>query len=374
MRVALDARMAAHSGIGRHLRCLTAALAALSQEEVGDLIVDLFLNPGQDAAWVPESPRLKVKRLPREVPVYSWREWTLWPALLRGGGYDLVHVPHFNIPWRAPVPLVVTLHDAIYWRFPEATGSSLGGGYARAMLKRSVRVAARLIAVSKATAEDLAGLIKVDPGRLEVIPNGAPAFRERGGAARALGLRSTWNAPDGYLLYVGNFLPHKGLDVLLMAMGALETQGRRMPLVLVGREDARGRALRHSPEAQRLGDRIVFAGYLGDEALAAAYAGARLLVSPSPWEGFGFPALEALAAGVPVVAVAGGASPEVLGEGALYARPGDAVDLAEALLRAWTDEPLRGRLVAAGRERLKAFSWEEAARRTVGVYRKVAGT
>ena len=346
MRIAVDARMAGHTGVGRYLRELVQVLA------VHDLELTLFLNPFQDEAWIP--PRVRIRHFPREVPVYSWKEWTAWKGLLTG--FDLFHVPHFNAPWSCPVPMLVTIHDATYWRFPEATGSWLGGQYARFMLQRSVSQARRVIAVSASTGKDVTDLLGADPAKVDVILSGSPEI-----PARKMG-------KGNYVLYVGNFLPHKRLDVLLRAMKALQVQGRDLPLHLVGRLDARGQALRQ--EAQALGIRTRFLGEVDDSGLYDAYTGARLAVSPSPWEGFGFPAVEALAQGVPVVAVDSGASPEVLGGAALYSKPGDAAGMAEAILRVWADEGLRATLLKAGRKRVGELRWEETAHRTVEAYRK----
>lgn len=369
MRVALDARMAGMSGIGRYLRSLARALADLPEADAGDLRLDLWMNPDQDASWVPQSPRVAVHRLPSRMRVYSPSEWLGWGRALRSAGSDLLHVPHFNIPWRTQVPLVATLHDAVYWRFPSSTGSFAGGLYARLMLWRASRVADRVICVSRAAAADLSALLGMDLSKVDVVPHGPPGFAGGGDPEHARLLRDCWNAPDGYLLYVGNFLPHKGLPSLLRAAALLRAQGRDVKLVLAGPEEPRAVALWRESSALALDGAVVFAGQLDDRALAAAYAGARAVVCPSPWEGFGFPMIEAFAAGIPVVAVDGGAAPEVAGGAAILAPAGDVAALAEAILRVWSDGGLRERLGAAGRERLQAFSWAEAARRTLAAYR-----
>ncbi len=363
MQAALDARMAGHTGIGRYVRCVTGALAALPE---ADLSLTLFVNPGQDVSWVPASPRLTVRPLPRVMRVFSPGEWTGWDKVLAGQGFELFHVPNFNGPWSCPLPLVVTFHDAIYWRFPRSTGSFAGGCYAKLMLRRSLFQATRVIAVSEASARDARALIGVPASRISVVPHGPPALPPAD-PQRVAALRETWKAPEGYVLYVGNFLAHKGLDVLVRAMALLKAQGRDLPLVLVGKEDSRSVLLGRLAGGLGL-DRAVFAGALEDADLASAYAGARVLVCPSPWEGFGFPMLEGFAASVPVVAVDSGAAPEVAGGAATLARPGDAAGMAEAVLAAWSDEGLRTRLAVGGRQRLQAFSWERAARETLKAY------
>lgn len=367
MRVAVDARMAAHSGIGRHLRGLAGALAAPGVLGAGEEVI-LLLNPGQDASWVPSAPGLRAAVLPRVVPVYSPKESLFLPAAVRALGPDLLHVPHFNVPWDPGLPFTATLHDLVYWRFPRSTGSVWGGLYARTLLRRCVARARRLLTVSQATATDLRDLLGADPGRVDIVPNGMPGAPSVPDT-RSEALQEAWGGGKGYVLYVGNFLPHKRLDVLLRAFGVLAAQGRRIPLVLVGKEDARSEALRRSAEARALGNGLVFAAYLEDEALDAAYAGARLAVSPSPWEGFGFPALEALARGVPVVGIRSGATPEVLGDAGLLVPPEDPLALAGAILSLWSDPALRTRLLSKAPARLAAYPWRAAAEGTLASWR-----
>ena len=216
----------------------------------------------------------------------------------------------------------------------------------RAVVPRAVRRAARVLTVSERTRRDLLQLYGVDESKVVVTPNGVdPAFSPAGD-----------HGSHRYALFVGAIQPRK--DPLAAAAAAAEAG---LPLVVAGPE--RDRALAQELRARGADLR----GYVSQAELVELYRGAAALVLPSRYEGFGLPALEAMATGTPVVATADEALREVAGDAALYAA---ADRLGDALRRAVAE---RDRLVAAGLERARRFTWAETARRTLAVYREVLG-
>jgi glycosyltransferase involved in cell wall biosynthesis len=266
--------------------------------------------------------------------------WTL-PRLLRRLRPALTHFQHAIAP-RCPSPAVLTVHDLSFERDARLMGR-LDRVVFRATVPWSVRRAAHVLAVSERTKADLVELYHADPGRITVTPHGVDsAFTPDG------------REPGGYLLFVGAIQERKHP---LAAAQAAEELG--MPLVVAGPPKDGGLAR----ELLRRGADL--RGYVSKPELAELYRGAACLVLPSRYEGFGLPVLEAMACGTPVVAGLDSALREVAGEAALYAVDGE---LAPAIRTAIAQ---RERLRDAGLQRAKRFSWDEAARRTLDVYRRV---
>ncbi len=266
------------------------------------------------------------------------------PRALRRLRPALVHF-QYALPPGLRAPAVVTVHDLSFERDPGVM-SRLDRLTFRVVVPRAVRRAARVLTVSERTKRDLVQLYAVDAAKVVVTPNGVdPVFTP-----------GSDGGSGGYALFVGAIQARK--DPLAAAVAAADAG---LPLVVAGPE--RDRALAQQLRARGADLR----GYVSQGELVELYRGAAALVLPSRYEGFGLPVLEAMASGTPVVATADDALREVAGDAALYATPDR---LGEALRRAVAD---RERLVAAGLERARRFTWAETARRTLAVYREVLG-
>ena len=253
---------------------------------------------------------------------------------------DLLHCPGHRGPLRSRVPVVVTIHDLGVFRHPE-TFNPWTRSYSRAFLPRLAKAAARVIAVSEFTKGETVELLGVAANRVHVIPHGVgPPFEPVGPAAGG-----------DYALAVGTVEPRKNL---IRAQLAAERAG--VELRVVG-----------PPGWGDVGVDTV--GFVDDDELARLYRGAQCLVYPSLYEGFGLPVLEAMACGTPVVTSAAGATAEVAGGAAVLVDPLD-VDAIAAGIREAIGR--REELRAAGLERAAGFTWDEAARRTIQVYREAA--
>ena len=268
--------------------------------------------------------------------------WSL-PRTLRRLGADLVHT-QYAAPLRCPCPFVVTVHDVSFARDPDFM-SWKDRTIFRRVVPRAVRKAARVLTVSERTKADIVELYGIPAQRIVVTPNGVdPVFApDRGRTTTSC----RWErSSDG-----------RTSSRLLEAAKAAG-----LPLVVVG--PAKDPAL--AEELRRRGARLE--GYVATERLAELYRGAACLVQSSRYEGFGLPVLEAMASGTPVVAVPDPALREVAGDAAIFV---EEAELADGIRRALAE---RDRLVAAGLERARAFSWRAAAERTLAVYREILGT
>ncbi len=267
--------------------------------------------------------------------------WSL-PRTLRRLRADLAHT-QYAAPLRCPCPLVVTVHDVSFARDP-ALMSRKDAAIFRRVVPRAVRTAARVLTVSERTKADLVELYGVQAERIVVTPNGVdPAFGPGSG-------------PRDFVLSVGAIQRRKNQ---LAALDAAQATG--LPLVVAGPAKDPGLA----EELRRRGARLE--GYVTTERLAELYRGAACLVQSSRYEGFGLPVLEAMASGTPVVAVPEPALREVADDAAIFVEENA---LADGIRRALAE---RERLVAAGLERARGFSWRSAAERTLAVYREILG-
>jgi glycosyltransferase involved in cell wall biosynthesis len=266
------------------------------------------------------------------------------PRALRRLGAGLVHT-QYALPLRSPCPVVVTVHDLSFERRPELMGRKDRLVFRR-VVPRAVRSAARVLTVSERSKRDLLELYGVPEDRVVVTPNGVdPAFHP-GEPGKS----------HEYALAVGAIQSRKNQ---LAALEAASAAG--LPLVVAGPE----KDLALAAELRARGARVE--GYVETERLAELYRGAACVVQPSRYEGFGLPVIEAMACGTPVVAVRESALEEVAGEAAVLV---DEDGLADGIRRALVE---RDRLVAAGLERARAFSWRTTAERTLAVYREILG-
>jgi glycosyltransferase involved in cell wall biosynthesis len=279
---------------------------------------------------------------------------------------DILHCPSFVAPWRVGVPTVVTVHDAAARRFPEDHPLEWRV-YDRRLLGPRLRGAARVITGSEFARQEVIDAYKLDAERVVVVPYG-------------LDQRYLTAAPeaddhlDGPMLFPGAPIGRKNLDAILRCMAAAD---RFSALGRVSLEIS-GAAADGYPQHVRLieslglAGRVRWLGQVATEEMMRATAGASLVAYPSLYEGFGFPPLEAMALGTPVVASDRGSLPEVLGDAAILVDPTDDAALAAALEAVLTKRDLRARLRKAGIAHARTYTWAKCADRTVDVYRAVA--
>lgn len=279
------------------------------------------------------------------------------------------HVLPFVLPPRRLPPSVVTIHDLGYHRFPQAH-SRFQRHYLPWSTRWSAGAASGIIAVSQATAADLQHYYNTPAAKITVVHE-AINWPQITWAEHLV--RTRYALPANYALYVGTLQPRKNLVRVIEAYHRLlQRQPLPWDLVLAGADGWESSALHQLVADLKLTNRVHFPGYVADEALPALYYGARLFCFPSLFEGFGLPVLEAQAHGVPVMSANNSALPEIAGDAALLVDPTDVDAIADAMYQLSQDEALRQRLIAAGYENVKRFSWEKAAQETLAVLLRVA--
>ncbi len=351
-------------GLGRYVEQLTTRLLAAEPPHE----YTFFLKPENLDAPL-EGPR--AKKVEVAAHWYTLREQTALPRAMDAAGCDLLHFPHWNVPLGIRTPFVVTIHDLILLEEPRSARVTtrhpllFRAKYAvfRHVLAHALRASVRIIAVSETTKAAIRRHFPDVPAeKIEVIYEGVSPLPAPSGPPLV---------PQPYLLAVGNAYPHKNLDGLLAAFARMTEALPGTRLVLAGREDVFRRRLKASEAARNLGDRIAWVDDPTDDQLSVLYRDARAFVFPSRVEGFGLPALEAVAAGIPVAAARAGSLPEILGEAAAFFDPNDTEDMARAMQTILQDEDQRKTLVTAGLENITRFSWDRAAAQTTALYARV---
>jgi glycosyltransferase involved in cell wall biosynthesis len=275
---------------------------------------------------------------------------------------DVFHATNFIAPPSRKVPIVVTVHDIGFVHHPEAV--TPGVRRMARLLPDILRRASAIITVSKFTCEELVSWLPEVAGKITVVYNGS-----HGRAAPAMAVEGPATPP--YALMLGTLEPRKNLALALDALRILRRRGVDLRLVLAGGKSS----LLDVPAELRkrgLGEpEVTRTGYIDDARVSALLGGARVLVFPSLYEGFGMPLLEGMESGVPVVGVRAGATPETVGDAGLLVEPGDAEGFADAMERAAFDEDLRARDTPAGRAQAANDPWARAAAATLELYRHV---
>lgn len=294
------------------------------------------------------------------------------PGLLRRLKADLLHCMQFIVPLRCPCPLVATVHDLTWVRFPETIGE-LRRSYYGWMVPRSLAKVDAVVANSRATAADTAGHFPAIAGKIHVTEHGTPRWvlERMGDAGPVVSPR-----PRPFFLFVGTREPRKNLSRLLDAYTLFlesEQVGQAPPgevpdLVFAGGKGWKDADWRRRMETLRDGGRLHVLDYCDPDHLWDLYRSAVALVFPSLHEGFGLPVLEAMAAGLPVLTSAQGGTAEVAGGDALLVDPENTAQIAQAMARIAFDGELRASLREAGPVRARGWSWSRTADLTVAVY------
>lgn len=381
-RVLVDGRKARDFGIGSYIRGL---LGGLARQERWDLCATV--HPGDDVL-LPAG----VSPVACDARHYSVAELFAVRGAIARLKPAVFHAPHYVVPVSPPRATVVTIHDLMHLTRPEH-GSPFKRAYARWMLGRATRLAARVIAVSEATKEEILAFGAGQGGKVVVIPNGvredffewgqrvaaacadeAAQVSDLGGAdaaARTAGEAPASRPPrpdclsketSSYLLFLGNDKPHKNLEGLLRAWPRVREANPALALVLAG----------VAPGPRPLPDGVQALGFVPEEEVAPLVAQAEALVLPSFAEGFGLPVLEAHAAGTPVACSDLPALHEAGGEAAVFFNPRDAATIAAALISLLGDSEKRLLLRKKGRARARQFSWDEVAKQTARLYEEIS--
>ncbi len=372
--VVLDVGPAVHqsAGLSRYAERLAAHLLAGQADRVD---LTLFYNAHSGHELPASLQGAPVRTLDRGQ--YAWRLGALASQLLRaprfgssilgsGPSWPLYHATEHLLP-RLPGPTVMTVHDLIFERYPEHH-TRTNRAFLKLAMPLFVRAADRIIAVSQQTKRDLVDLYHTPPEKITVIYEGVdPRFRPAP-ADEIARVRAAYSPDRPYLLMVGTLEPRKNHATAARALARLKAMGFPHRLLVVGGRGWLFDQVQAAVEAAGVASDVTFAGYVPAADLPPLYSGAACALMPSLYEGFGFPVLEAMACGAPVVCSNASSLPEVAGGAALLVPPTDDEALAGAVARVLREPGLAAGLREQGFAQAARFRWDRCAAETVGVY------
>ncbi len=299
--------------------------------------------------------------------------------LIKGTNLDLVFHPD-NTEFFSCVPLsVVTLHDVIPWKFPEMILSSNPLLKARQVLyfklqEAALRKATHILTVSQNSKKDISQILNIDPEKITVTYEGIEDNFEKKGKEETL---KKYKISGDYIFYIGGFSPHKNVLGLVRAFALISNSNLDLKLVLGGKsEETKGgqssfREIITEIIKNKLKDKVIFPGFIDETDLPALYQHAKVFVYPSLYEGFGFPPLEAMKAGVPVVTSKRASLGELLGKAAYFTEVTNPEKLALSVGEVLKNGKLRESLVKKGQDLADTFKWEKTAKETSAVFNRL---
>lgn len=382
MRIGIDARF--YGSVGKGLGRYTEKLIEHLESEDTDNDYVVFLQRENFDEYVPKNARFK--KVLAHYAWYSFSEQLFFPFRLLSFRLDLVHFPHFNVPFLYPKKFIVTIHDLILLQYPTLQNTSRTAlsywmkfvAY-RFVIACAIHRAEHIITVSHFTESDILDRYPVARGKISVTYEAADPFCQflpLKQAKRLLHRLELLREPQfgvqgidardilkPYLLYVGNAYPHKNLEALLRVAPLFPTYR----FVLVGKEDYFYLRLKKIVKEKELRN-VIFAGFVDDRELSILYRFALCYIFPSLYEGFGLPPLEAMAHGLPVLSSRSGSLPEILGDAARYFDPHTPGSFESELTEVLDSETVRQELASRGYRRVARFSWERMALETQRLY------
>jgi len=363
MRIAIDANpmFLNRAGIGNYTYHLVRQLVRIDQEN------EYYLYN-----TATKEHELNDLRLGGNARVICFpRVLSPWKA--RKDRIDIYHGVNYQLWAQGNAGSVVTVHDLALNIFPEFSKRLLGEQWSRYKALRTFHRATRVIAISQNTANDIHKYYQIPPEKIRIIYNGVgEEFFSAPLPDSLKSVRARYAIPPGdYILYVGGSDLRKNLESLLKAFSMLLRKIQQITLVATGGMGRKAKEIYQSISNLGLERNIVITGHVSDQDLRQLYAGTRLFVYPSLYEGFGIPILEAMSSGVPVIASNTSSIPEVAGDAAYLIDPYNIGALADAMEKVLQDDNLARSLQAKGLQRAKAFSWERTARQTIEVYEDV---
>jgi len=374
MNVAIDVRtvLSNRSGVGNYVLHLIQNLRIVDPESIY-YFLSLKKNLPLLGSISPRQHPLLTVFSHESHPLGDFWEHFILPLRLKKKAIDIYHGPASLIPFRKnDYRIVVTIHDLVAFLFPETIPLKYGA-YMRFLLRLAVKRADKIISVSNHTREDLINILKVPKEKIVVIHEApSPIFQPYDEVKVKTFLKERYGIQKKYIYHLGNIEPRKNLIILLEAFTRVcREMGSDYQLVVSGQKGWLIRSLTHFLKDYPNRDQVFFTGYVPAEELPFFMNGAEIFVFPSLYEGFGLPVLEAMSCGTPVISSNRSSIPEIVGSAGLLIDPTNTQELADRIIFLLKNEEERKSLGQRGLEQSAEFAWEDVARKTLNVYKRV---
>ena len=376
MRIGIDARFFGPigKGLGRYTQKLIENLEKIDNENQ----YFVFLRKENFNEY--QSKNKNFQKVLADYQWYTLTEQLKMPLLLNKFNLDLVHFPHFNVPFFYRKKFVVTIHDLILLQFPTVRGTTLNPIFYKIkfwcykfVIWSAIRRAEKVITVSNFTKNELLKYYKKDLWEEKITvtyeAGSDSAEIDQNNQTKSIEVLQKYGIIKPYLLYVGNAYPHKNLERMILAFADMNTK-QKCQLVLVGKADYFYNRLKKLVKKEKIKG-VIFLGQVSDEILDIIYGQAKTYVFASLYEGFGIPPLEAMGKKVPVISSDHPCMKEILGDSAYFFNGWENKSISEAMEKIMKDDKLRESLVEKGLNQTKKYSWEEMAAETLSIYESV---
>lgn len=371
MKIALDARFwnRETAGLGRYTHELIQNLAKIDHKN--QYLVFVMKKDLVDFKKQIKAPNFKV--IGTDIEHYSFEEQTKFKKLLKEYDYDFIHFLNFNHPITYTEPFLISIHDLTLYFFPSRSKTDFFHQMIfRKIMKHAVKKSDLIFSLTERTKKEVSSLFNIDTGKITVTYCGISSNLKRPLGKNIEQFKNKQGLKTPYLLYVGQWRPHKNLVKLIEAFKILKDKYKyNGKLVLTGVENPSWKDVSKTIQKLDLSQEIITPGFVDEKDLALWYGAAQAFVFPSVQEGFGIPPLEAMACQTPVVSSDASCMPEVLGDAAHYFDPHSAPDMAKQIDKVANDKKLQDKLVAKGLNQIKYYSWMKMAKIILKKYQEI---